>query len=66
MDPVLGHAAGPDHAAVAEVERLRPGEDAAQAQPALVLLPAVPAVVRHHCNNTGGKYMMMAKSPRSI
>ena len=53
MDAVLGHAAGPDHAAVAEVERLRPGEDAAQAQPALVLLPAVPAVVRHHCNKTG-------------
>ena len=45
MDAVLGHAAGPDHAAVAEVQRLGPGEHAAQAQPALVAVIGVPAIV---------------------
>ena len=47
-DPVPGHTAAPDHAAVAEVQRLGPGEHAAQAQPALVPVIGVPAVVRNN------------------
>ena len=43
---VAGDAAAPDHAAVAEVEGLVAGEDAAEAEAALVLVALVPAEVR--------------------
>ena len=43
---VAGDAAAPDHAAVAEVEGLVAGEDAAEAEAALILVALVPAEVR--------------------
>ena len=48
LEAVPGHAAAPNHAAVAEVQRLGPGEHAAQTQTALVALIGVPAVVRNN------------------
>ena len=44
MDAVLGHAAGPDHAAVAEVHRLLAAEHAGGGQVAVVLVTPVPAL----------------------
>merc|ERR1712168_1136782 len=43
--PIPGHTAGPDHPPVAEVHGLGPGEDAGQAQPAIILDTRVPTVV---------------------